>query len=306
MTSPSTLAARSDGNDVYRAPIVLEAAQRRRLLARYWTDWARFIAMCGLKAAVNTVRGRGPTARRSERGNRINYEAAWSGPNAQWIAARNRDRSFFRHRGGTVYASFWYMDYYQLRHVEEWLHRTGAKSCLEIGCGRGQNLVFLALRNPGLADAGCDLSYTGVHGARAWHVDLRRELCAFSEIADDNDAALRGRLRHLQVAQATAPALPFRDKAFDFTFTRLAFEQMNYCAVDALREMRRVTRDVCVLVEPFLEASRHAGRFHLRVGDYFRRRLPEIEALGFECVDFDTSIPTYLKFGIAAATLRVK
>jgi hypothetical protein len=42
------------------------------------------------------------------------------------------------------------------------------------------------------------------------------------------------------------------------------------------------------------------------VGDYFRRRLPEIEAVGFECVDFDTSIPTYLKFGIAAATLRVK
>jgi SAM-dependent methyltransferase len=289
--------------DLYRTPVGLDPGQRRRLLARYWRDWARFMATCGLKAAVNTVRGRGFTARRSERGNRLNYEAAWSGPNARWIAARNRERSFFRHRGDTVYASYWYMDYYQLHHVEERLRRAGATSCLEIGCGRGQNLAFLALRNPG---AGCDLSSTGVRGACEWRDDLPPELCAFSEVADGDAATLRARLGRVQVAQATASALPFRDKAFDASFTRLAFEQMDYCAVDALREMRRVTRDVCVLVEPFLEASRHAGRLHLRVGDYFRRRLPEIESLGFECADFDTTIPTYLKFGIAAATLRVK
>jgi ubiquinone/menaquinone biosynthesis C-methylase UbiE len=158
--------------------------------------------------------------------------------------------------------------------VERHVRSTGARQVLEIGCGRGFNLLNLARRNPEVSFAGIDLT--------PWHVRAARFLAR--------------RHRNVEVQEGDFHQLPFADRSFDLVFSVEAICH----AADVYRvveEVRRVLRPGgrFVTVEPWRspgfetlgEAKRRSVRlvesvFILPDLQEFDSWLEKTTALGFE------------------------
>jgi arsenite methyltransferase len=114
--------------------------------------------------------------------------------------------------------------------VERHVRETRAHRVLEIGCGRGFNLLNLARRNPEVAFAGIDLT--------PWHVRAARYLA--------------WRRRNLEVHEGDFHHLPFADASFDLVFS---VEAICHAAdvYQVVHEVRRVLRPGgrFVTVEPW-------------------------------------------------------
>jgi SAM-dependent methyltransferase len=164
----------------------------------------------------------------------------------------------------------------QATFVEEHIRALGARTVLEIGCGRAFNLLGLSHRHPHAAFVGVDLTPWHVRAARLF--GLRR--------------------RNLDVRLADFHRLPFADESFDLVFSVEAI-----CHADdvyrVVQEVRRVLRPGgrFVAIEPwrspgfdrFGEAARTAVRlietvFVLPDLQEFDTWLARTIALGFDLV----------------------
>jgi arsenite methyltransferase len=162
----------------------------------------------------------------------------------------------------------------QSRIVERHIRALRGRRVLEIGCGRGFNLLSLARRNSKVAFVGIDLT--------PWHVRAAR-LVAW-------------RCRNLDIHEGDFHRLPYEDESFDLVFSVEAICH----AADVYRvvgEVRRVLRPGgrFVAIEPwrrsgfetFGQAARNAVRlvetvFILPNLQEFDRWLERTAALGFE------------------------
>jgi arsenite methyltransferase len=158
--------------------------------------------------------------------------------------------------------------------VERHVRTLGARRVLEIGCGRGFNLLGLARRNAKVAFVGLDLT--------PWHVRSARLVAR--------------RRRNLDIDEGDFHRLPYVDGSFDLVFSVEAICH----AVDVyqvVEEVRRVLRQGgrFVTIEPwrspgfdaFEEEARNAVRlvetaFILPNLQEFDRWLDRTTALGFE------------------------
>ena len=158
--------------------------------------------------------------------------------------------------------------------VEEHIRLLDAQRVLEIGCGRGFNLLSLARRNSDVAFVGIDLT--------PWHVRAAR-LVAWPR-------------RNLDVHEGDFHGLPYADESFDVVFSVEAICH----AVDVYRvveEVRRVLRPGgrfvsiepwrCPEFESFEKATRDAVQlvetvFILPNLQEFDRWLGRTTALGFD------------------------
>jgi len=158
--------------------------------------------------------------------------------------------------------------------VERHVRTLGARRVLEIGCGRGFNLLGLARRNPHVAFVGLDLT--------PWHVRSAR--------------LVAHRRRNLEIDEGDFHHLPYADGAFDLVFS---VEAICHAAdvYQVVEEVRRVLRPGgrFVTIEPwrsagfdtFEEEARNAVRlvetaFVLPDLQEFDRWLDRTTALGFE------------------------
>lgn len=163
--------------------------------------------------------------------------------------------------------------------VERHIHLRGARRVLEIGCGRGFNLLSLARRNPGVDFVGIDLT--------PWHVRAAR-LVAW-------------RRRNLEIHEGDFHRLPYADQSFDLVFS---VEAICHAAdvYQVVEEAHRVLRPGgrFVTIEPWRrpgfetlgEAARKAVRlveavFVLPDLQEFDRWLGRTTALGFEPISSD-------------------
>jgi SAM-dependent methyltransferase len=162
----------------------------------------------------------------------------------------------------------------QSRIVERHIRILGARRVLEIGCGRGFNLLSIARRNSEVTLTGIDLT--------PWHVRAAR-LVAW-------------RLRNVDVHVGDFHRLPYADESFDLVFS---VEAICHAAnvYEVVEEVRRVLRPGgrFVTIEPWRsqgfersgEAVRNAWRlvemvFVLPDLQQFDRWLERTTALGFE------------------------
>jgi arsenite methyltransferase len=160
--------------------------------------------------------------------------------------------------------------------VERQIRMLGARRVLEIGCGRGFNLLSLARRNSEVAFVGIDLT--------PWHVRAAR-LVAW-------------RRRNLDIQEGDFHRLPYADDSFDLVFS---VEAICHAAdiYKVVEEVRRVLRPGgrFVTIEPwrgprfetFGEAARNAVRlvetvFILPNMQEFDRWLERTTGLGFELI----------------------
>jgi SAM-dependent methyltransferase len=232
------------------------------------------------------------------------YEKIWEIDNKNYVEVRDNRRDVFLVGKRPIYTNGWFIIKSYTELLLNVINQLGAESILEVGSGRGNNLSLLALRRPDIRFYGLELTHAGVKASKDLVENLPQKyltVAGFNVITAKQKEALRT----IQFFQASALQMPFPDNSFDSSFTCLVLEQMPHYYVQALQEMRRVTRKYCVFIEPFAEANNVFGLAYLRSVDYFRASYKCFAELGLEPVYFTTAFPQKLRFKVGLLIARI-
>ena len=175
------------------------------------------------------------------------------------------------------------------------VERLRPRSVLEVGCGNGLNILTLAARFPDVSFSGLEVTASGVQAAAAIRSlpGLPRVLAEFSI---DPPRTMTGHCG-VRLIQGTAEALPFPDASFDFVFTVLALEQMEEIRNAALSEIRRVSREFVLMIEPFRDWNPSGiRRDYIIANDYFSAKVSDLTEFRLQPVITD-EIPAKLARG---------
>jgi SAM-dependent methyltransferase len=226
------------------------------------------------------------------------YQRQWGGrtaldvlvPKESSSAVAWRDRGFLMDANGLKRIYLLYL----MRLIEA----LNPRSVLEAGCGTGVNLFVLASRFPDIEFSGIELTAEGVESAQVLkkHDKLPEVFTTYSPLPPRDPSAHK----RIRVRQASAAELPFEDGAFDLVFTCLALEQMKAVRDPALRELRRVSSQSAVMIEPFADWNTEGMRDHrIRAHAYFDAAVDDLDGFGFRPVFVSADIPAKIAMGVA-------
>lgn len=179
-------------------------------------------------------------------------------------------------------------------------------SVLEVGCGNGVNLFYLAGRFPQINFTGIELTEAGNRTARKcqeqWE-QFPEELLPFSPLPQLDRAAFR----RIDFQKGSAASLPFADNSFDLVITVLALEQMERIRRQALSEISRVSSNHVLMIEPFRDVNEHGIRRHYVVTrNYFSARTSDLPRYGLEPQWMISDFPQKVQMQFACVLARKK
>ena len=183
-----------------------------------------------------------------------------------------------------------------LTHFADLFKKFNPDSVLELGSGRGFNLLSLAALLPEVKIfKGIELTAEGVAVARENianpPIDIVSRITGLSE--DKVKRRLSG--RDITVTEGSIRKLPFPDRSFDLVFSNSVIEQIPKDYLIVFQEAARVARRVGVFSEPFMEAQQNwLDRLYLKNIDYFRASYKDISQAGWQIVSFE--VPDIQKF----------
>jgi len=155
------------------------------------------------------------------------------------------------------------------------------RTVLEVGSGRGLNLLVLSCALPETKFKGLELTESGTAVSRAQVAAprLSEALVKFMPEPLIDPMAYR----RIEFERGSAERIPYHDASFDLVFTRLALEQMEAIRTRALAEIARVARNHVILIESFREMNDTGLRRTYAIGrDYFRGSIAELQHYGLE------------------------
>ncbi|KKU60083.1 MAG: hypothetical protein UX81_C0004G0012 [Parcubacteria group bacterium GW2011_GWA2_47_12] len=166
----------------------------------------------------------------------------------------------------------------------------GTETVLELGSGRGFNLLALALLCPRLnALCGIELSAEGVAVARK--NTAHPPLHLLQHLTGMSESLIQKRLKEVrfEFTQGSITALPFADRSFDAVFSNSVIEQIPRDYPQVFAEARRVSRVVGIFSDPFSEAQgwNIFYRFYLKNIDYFCATYRVAEDAGWRVFQFE-------------------
>jgi len=170
------------------------------------------------------------------------------------------------------------------------------KSLLEVGSGRGNNVIHQSLSNPKVKIEGLEYSKFGNLRSKELLENIPREL--FSMVSDyqhNKVENINQKKYRVTFTQGNAFKMPYKDNTFDMSYTILVLEQMPHEYHKAIKEMYRVTRKYCVFIEPFEESNSASQLAHLERKDYFRFSYKLLNN-GFKPILYTTNFPQKQKF----------
>jgi ubiquinone/menaquinone biosynthesis C-methylase UbiE len=181
------------------------------------------------------------------------------------------------------------------------------RSVLEVGFGRGLNLIALSARFPEIEFSGLELSESGFNEAQ----ELTRADTLPQELIDfipfplqDTDAVKR-----IHLHRGSAESLPFDAGSIDLVYTRQALEQMEFIRDTVLHEISRVAGKNVVMFEAFRDWNATGMcRDRNSVTNYFAARLSDLPQYGLKPVYTRSDLPTkiYMHVGLAVAEKEQK
>lgn len=229
-----------------------------------------------------------PNARRGDRTQDLvkkTYEKIYSVPNDGWLKklkeSKQKVKNLFTGKEETV-SKYFLKEICQQELINR-LKLLKPKKVLEVGCGRGDNIITLAKEFPNISFIGLELAEEG----------YKRCL----EMTQDS------KLKNVSFIHGDALKPPLEDKSIDFSFTVFVLEQMPYDYPKVLKEMKRITKDHCLFIEPFKEANNLADRLYLKSKDYFRFSYKKFEDYGFHVLEYQ---PIAFKKNFGMGLLVVK
>lgn len=203
-----------------------------------------------------------------------------------------------RHYLGNV----WVLSRVHLALLEKIIAHFKPERVLEVGSGRGLNLILLSERFPEIEFTGIELSESGVLWARK--IDsapmLPIELIQYAPF-NGHIKRIPGRVRFIQ---GNATKLPFEDRYFDLVYTRQALEQMEPYRDQVFSEIHRVCSNIGVFIEAFRDWNDTGTRRNRIVAKgYFAARISDLPRYGFESILTRSNLPTktYMNVGLAIA-----
>ncbi|OGG48348.1 hypothetical protein A3D66_02190 [Candidatus Kaiserbacteria bacterium RIFCSPHIGHO2_02_FULL_50_9] len=167
------------------------------------------------------------------------------------------------------------------------------RSVLDVGSGRGNNVIALASLRPEREYYGLELTQSGHERSLEWEKDLKEKAMPLVGIGEDME---RVDFRKIHFLHGNAMTMPLPDKSVDASYTTLVLEQMPRDYPKALSEMRRVTKKYCVFIESFRESLTLADKLDLKNRDYFRFSYKTFEKYGLRPVFFSTKFLRKNKF----------
>ncbi|MES2953227.1 MAG: class I SAM-dependent methyltransferase [Patescibacteria group bacterium] len=166
-------------------------------------------------------------------------------------------------------------------------------SILELGSGRGYNLMALAVLLPDVKEfQGIELTRSGVETAQRNRknpsLSILAQMTGFSE--REVGERLAGRL--IDYREGSIRALPFSDKSYDAVFSNSVIEQIPRDYLQVFEEASRVAKKVGMFSEPFAEAQKGEPikMMHLRNIDYFCASYTEIEKAGWTIFSYEPAL----------------
>lgn len=222
------------------------------------------------------------------------YQDIYGMSNEDWIVNRSERREVFVDGNKIIHTSGWYLMGVYNNLISQAAHQHDVKTALEVGSGRGQNLILQALLKKDLKLTGIEYSENGVKQSKELIKNPPSQLYQCAQLSNAKPAEnLESRI---EVIRGSAFKMPFPDKQFDMSYTSLVLEQMPHQFTEALDEMRRCTKKVCVFIEPFHEANNLSGRMYLESKDYFRFSYKTFIKHGLKPVFFSSSFPQKIRF----------
>lgn len=177
-----------------------------------------------------------------------------------------------------------------LRRFADTINASGVESILELGSGRGFNLLALSIMCPHLNILqGIELTAEGVSVACRNLADPPRALLQELTGADDDDIQKRLASVSLSVAAGSITALPFQDRSYDAVFSNSVIEQIPRDYPRVFSEAFRVARRLGIFSEPFSEAQgwNVFYRLYLKNIDYFSASYRVVENAGWRVSRFE-------------------
>ena len=173
----------------------------------------------------------------------------------------------------------------------------GITSLLELGSGRGFNILSIAVLCPEIKKLrGVELTAGGVATAKANFRNPPVEILRY--ITGLDEKTIRERLlgRDIDFVEGSITDIPFRDGEFDAVFSNSVIEQIPRDYDVVFREAYRVATKAGFFSEPFHEAQRKNifKLLHLRNIDYFRAPYEDVKRAGWKVFQFE--IPPLQKF----------
>ncbi|OHA20072.1 MAG: hypothetical protein A2836_02545 [Candidatus Taylorbacteria bacterium RIFCSPHIGHO2_01_FULL_45_63] len=165
------------------------------------------------------------------------------------------------------------------------------KSLLELGSGRGFNILTLALLCPHIHTfRGIELTSEGVAMAKQNFANPPFEILTHLTGLSKEEITKRLSGRDIDFVEGSIRSLPFPSNSFDAVFSNSVIEQIPRDYQIVFSEAARVCRTVGVWSEPFFEAQNHHPfkLLYLRNIDYFRASYKEVEKAPWRIFQFET------------------
>jgi ubiquinone/menaquinone biosynthesis C-methylase UbiE len=290
--------------DVVYAPYVhrrlaADDPETRALLTRTRREWRRRRVTAALKRLL-----KGPP--RPPRKVKESYEGIWQRFDFSELSP-DPNRKLYAMRGPCDYqmANAWGVPRVHLRCLMTIVETLRPRTVLEIGFGRGLNLLTLAARFPDIRFSGLELSEAGVRETRAVAESgvLPEALVKFAPF----DLVDPSAIRTLDLRNGSAENLPFGDGQFDLVYTRQALEQMEIIRDRVMGEIRRVASDHVAMFEAFRDWNDTGmKRDRAVVTHYFRARIADLPGYGMEPVYVKSDLPhkIYMQVGLVVSKAR--
>ena len=240
--------------------------------------------------------------RRSSDSVQLKYEGIWDQMEWSELLPDHPREYFIRWRDRYYLGNVWALPRVHLAFLEKIIAHYRPQKVLEVGSGRGLNLILLAARFPEIEFTGLELSESGVLWAEKVNSDsnLPPELLRFSPFKW-NGPRIPGKVHFVQ---GTATKLPFADRHFDLVYTRQALEQMEPYRDQVFSEIHRVCNRVGVFIEAFRDWNKSGTQRHRIIAkDYFSARISDLRGYGFEPILTKNDLPTksYMNVGLVLA-----
>lgn len=208
---------------------------------------------------------------------RENYQYVWKNSRPQQLLSFDSDQNLIEWDDNGYFANpFAALVRVHLYAIKQIIENIGFSSLLEVGAGHGINLVILSNIFPNKKISGLELTDSGIeffNKLKKLKI-LPKEFTRFTPEKFKSQKAYK----KVNIHQGTAKKLPFKDKSFDITVTRLALEQMEAIRSEALKEITRVTKKYCILIEPFKEFNdKGLRKYHVQGHNYFQAKISDLK-----------------------------
>lgn len=176
------------------------------------------------------------------------------------------------------------------------------QSVLEVGFGRGLNLIALAARFPDIQFSGIELSESGFREAQELmnREELPQQLIDFIPFTLKDLKAVK----NLNLQRGSAESLPFKANLIDLVYTRQALEQMEFIRDQVLGEISRVANKNVVMFEAFRDWNESGMcRDRNAVTNYFAARVSDLSQHGLKPIFTKSDLPTkiYMHVGLVVS-----